>query len=494
MDKDLYDICIIGGGVNGCGIARDAAGRGYKVLLLEKGDLAQGTSSASTKLIHGGLRYLEHYEFNLVAKSLRERDVLKNLAPHIICPMNFVLPHMPHLRPLWLLRAGLWIYDILAAGTSLSKSKLIRFNSSGYINILKKNINKGVRYSDCWVEDARLVVLNAMDAQMRGADIHVNTKCEHIKFKDGVWDITASNGHSYRAQMVVNAAGPWAAKMLEMTNGADKRPLRLVKGSHIVVPRLYDADHAYILQNDDGRIVFTIPFENDFTLVGTTDVDLGSDPEKEISINEIEIKYLCDIVNQYFQKNISPSDRVWDYAGVRPLIDEGDGNASKASRDYKLDMQDINGLSFLSVLGGKLTTYRVLAEEAVDKIDKVFGNAPKHWTAFKKLPGGDIADNDMPRFIREQASYFPFLSQSLISRYAHSYGTCMNILLDGVKSLDDMGRDLGGGVYGRELDYLRIYEFARTGEDVLWRRSKLGLHLDQATQKAVDKYMKEKTA
>lgn len=491
-NKDIFDICVIGGGINGAGIARDAAGRGYRVLLLEKGDLAQATSSASTKLVHGGLRYLEQYEFKLVAKSLREREVLLNLAPHIIHPLKFVMPHVRHLRPLWMIRTGVGIYDLLSRGTSLARSSIIRFDTNEYNGILKKNINKGVAYYDCRTDDARLVVLNVMDAQLRGAHIHTRTSCQSIKRHQDTWRIETSQGDVFQAQMIVNAAGPWAAQIIDNVDGAGKRPLRLSKGSHMVIPRLYRGDHAYILQIADGRIVFTIPYENDYTLVGTTDIDMGHNPDSHVGIDKNEIKYLCDIVNQYFQKNISPADIVWTYAGVRPLIDEATENVSKVSRDYKLDFQDVGGLPLLSVLGGKLTTYRVLAEEAVDKIDTIFGRKSHHWTAHKKLPGGDIEDNNLDNFIRAQCMEFPFLSHALIARYATHYGTCMNIILDGVKSLDDMGRDLGGGVYGRELDYLRAYEFARTGEDVLWRRSKLGLHLDAETQKSITDYMEEK--
>lgn len=491
MDGHFFDICVIGGGINGCGIARDAAGRGYKVLLIEKGDLAQGTSSASSKLIHGGLRYLEHFAFTLVGKSLRERDILRSLAPHIVRPIDFVLPHAPGLRPLWMIRAGLWIYDLLAGNSSLKKSSFIDLNSIYYKNILKNKFKKAIAYSDCFTEDARLVVLNAMDAQMRGAIVRTRTACTHITRQSGEWQVVTDKGETVRAQMIVNAAGPWAARMIDGIDGAQERPLRLVKGSHIVVPRLYHGDHAYILQNEDKRAVFTIPFEAGYTLVGTTDVDIGGDPDQAVAISEDEVAYLCDVVNRHFNTRIAPSDRVWDYAGVRPLIDDGEGNISKASRDYRLDLQKPGGLPLLSVLGGKLTTYRILAQEAVDMIDAQFRKPPHHWTARKTLPGGDIGDDDMDRFVHEQAAEYPYLSQTLIRRYANSYGTCMNIILDGVRGPDDMGCELGGGVYGRELDYLRAYEFAQTGEDVLWRRSKLGLHLDRETQNAIHQYMED---
>lgn len=483
--SDVYDLCIIGGGINGCGIARDAAGRGYKVLLLEMNDLGSGTSSASTKLIHGGLRYLEQYEFALVRKALHERDVLLNLAPHIIRPLRFVLPHAKHLRPFWMLRVGVMIYDFLSGNTKLKKSNKTNINNK----ILKYKFKKGLEYTDCWVEDARLVILNAMDAQLRGAKIMRDTKCLSVKRADQGWVIQTNRGE-FQSQMIVNAAGPWAAQMIEASDGLDKRPLRLVKGSHIIVPKIYRGTECYIVQNDDGRIVFTIPYENDYTLIGTTEQDIGHDPDQAISISEDEISYLIAVIDTYFKTKIHKHDIVSTYSGVRPLMD-GEGDASKVSRDYQIDMQCKDGAHYLSVLGGKITTYRVLAEDVMEKINRVFRNDSKSWTGHEKLPGGDIDGNDVGRFIAEQSIAFPFLSKELIGRYARSYGTCMNIILDGVKSLDDMGRDLGGGVYGRELDYLRAYEFARTVEDVLWRRSKLGLHLDAETIEAVSLYMTE---
>ena len=489
MDKQTFDICIIGGGINGCGIARDAAGRGYKVLLLEKNDLAQATSSASTKLIHGGLRYLEQFEFGLVRKSLKERDVLLNLAPHIIRPMRFILPHAAHLRPLWMIRLGVAIYDFLAGKTSLKKSNKTIIKNK----ILRRKFKKGIEYSDCWVEDSRLVVLNAMDAMARGAKIMTGTECISLKPQDDEWLIETKCGKIFHAQTVINAAGPWASKMMSRAEGVKVKSLRLVKGSHIVIPKLYSESQSYILQNDDGRIVFTIPYENDYTLVGTTDVDIGHDPDKEISIDVNEINYLKSVVKNYFNKNIRDVDMIHTFSGVRPLSDDDEESASKASRDYELDVQNFRGNTILTVLGGKLTTYRILSQQVMDKIDKLFHKESNHWTGLEKLPGGDIKNNDIHQFIDEQCALRPFLSNALIQRYARAYGTCMNIILDGVKSLNDMGREIGGGIYGRELDYLIAYEFAKTADDVLWRRSKLGLHLDNASQKSVAKYMKEHT-
>jgi glycerol-3-phosphate dehydrogenase len=486
MKDTIYDLCIVGGGINGASIARDAAGRGYKVLLLEQNDFASATSSKSTKLVHGGLRYLEHFEFGLVRKALNEREVLLNLAPHIIWPMRFVLPHAPHLRPMWMIRLGLFLYDNIASSITLKKSSKTKINN----DVLNKNFNKGVEYSDCWVEDSRLVILNVMDAKLRGATVLNNTKCTGIQKQDDLWAVQTDNGQ-FQCQMIINAAGPWASDIIENVPDLNDRPLRLVKGSHIIVPKLYNGDEAYILQNDDKRVVFSIPYENDYTLIGTTDVDVGHNPDQEIKIDHNEIKYLIDVINKHFNSQIKQTDIVETYSGVRPLLDEG-GDASKITRDYKLDLQVIDNNSFLSVLGGKITTCRALAQEAVDMVDGVFHKTPHHWTSDEKLPGGDLPDNDFDRFVNEQASEFPFLSRALIKRYARAYGTCMNILMDGVHTLDDMGRDIGGGVYGRELDYLIAYEFARTGDDVLKRRSKLYLHLDKATQKAVDDYMIEK--
>ena len=489
MDKDMFDICIIGGGINGCGIARDAAGRGYKVLLLEKGDLASATSSASTKLIHGGLRYLEQYQFGLVKKALKERDILLNLAPHIIWPMRFILPHAPHLRPLWMIRLGVYLYDFLAYGTSLKKSCKIVIQNK----YLKNKFKTGIEYSDCWVEDSRLVILNAMDAQARGAIIKTNSECKNIAVNNETWVITAKDGTEYRSQMIVNAAGPWASKLMGLSEGILPKSMRLVKGSHIIIPKLYIEPESYILQNDDGRIVFTIPYEDNYTLVGTTDIDVGHDPDIAVKIDDNEKDYLKSIIKKNFNKTIKDIDIIADYSGVRPLIDDGSEEAAYTTRDYDLNIQHVQSLPYLSVLGGKITTYRVLAEQAVDKIDTLFHKTPAPWTSHEKLPGGDIPDNDFNRFVEEQCIEFPFLSKMLIRRYARAYGTCMNIILDGVKSLDDMGAEIGGGIYGRELDYLRAYEFAKTGQDVMKRRSKLYLHLDKETQKAITKYMKDRT-
>ena len=487
MDKSAFDICIIGGGINGCGIARDAVGRGYKVLLIEQGDFASATSSASTKLIHGGLRYLENFEFGLVKKALRERDVLMGMAPHIIWPLQFILPHEPHQRPLWMIRMGLYIYDFLSGKTKLKKS----FKTICNNHILNNNFKKGISYSDCWADDARLVVLNAMDAGARGAVVKTNTQCTSIEREDDEWVIACGKDQKYKAQMIVNASGPWASNVMKMVGEVKPQSLRLVKGSHIIVPKLYKSDECYILQNEDGRIVFTIPYEGDYTLIGTTDVDLGDNPDQKIEISDGEITYLKNVVQKYFKNKIKNIDVVASYAGVRPLADDDAGEAAYATRDYDLNLQHVDGLPFLSVLGGKLTTYRVLAQEVVDKIDRQFHKIPHHWTVGEKLPGGDIEDDDLTRFIREKTIEYPFLSKELIRRYARTYGTCMDIILNRAQSLDDMGADVGGGVYGRELDYLIAYEFAKTGDDVLYRRTKLYLHLDKASQKAVHKYMKD---
>jgi len=454
MDKQTFDICVIGGGINGAGIARDAAGRGYKVLLLEKGDLACATSSASTKLIHGGLRYLEHYEFGLVKKALRERDVLLNLAPHIIWPLRFVLPHAPHLRPLWMIRIGTMIYDFLAGKTTLPKSKKVDVKNK----YLKTQFPKGIEYSDCWVEDSRLVTLNAMDAMARGAMIKTNTECKSIAHDGDHWVVKTKGKREFHAQMIVNAGGPWASKIMGLNDDVKPQALRLVKGSHMVIPKLYAESESYILQNDDERIVFTIPYEGDYTLVGTTDVDMSDNPDQKPELDAVEKKYLKDIVKVYFNKTIKDIDIIHEYSGVRPLMDNEDEEAAYASRDYVLDVQHANGLPFLSVLGGKITTYRVLAEQAMDLIDKQFHKDSKPWTATEKLPGGDIEDNDFDRYVREQCTEYPFLSKSLIHRYARAYGTCMEIILSEVKSLDDMGAEIGGGVYGLTKSDYEIYE------------------------------------
>ncbi len=496
-----YDLVIIGGGINGAGIARDAAGRGMSVLLVEAQDLAGATSSASTKLIHGGLRYLEYFEFRLVREALREREVLLGLAPHIIWPLDFVLPHSGF-RPAWMIRAGLFLYDHLGPLKTLKPSSGLNLKTHEYGQALQDRYKKGFLYSDCWVQDSRLVVLNALDASELGAHIVTRTACTTLKVVDGRWQIELYDTETCEtlvrtASMVVNAAGPWVHAILEGNNLVhEKTPrIRLVKGSHIIVPRIFDGDQAYILQQPDKRIVFAIPYEQKFTLIGTTDIDYTGDPAKA-EIDESEKTYLCDAINRYFKKQINPADIAHTYSGVRPLMDDGKGGASAVTRDYHLDLDMTAGLPMLSVFGGKITTYRRLSEEAVNKLIPHWPKAHESpssqafWTGTMPLPGGDILDGDFDSFLNEQIARYDWLPRDLVTRYARAYGTRMDRMLEGAKDMDSLGRHFGDQVYQVEIDYLVRVEWARTAEDVLWRRSKLGLHVSKQTEENLKKFLK----
>lgn len=482
-----YDLCIIGGGINGAGIARDAAGRGLSVLLVEAQDLAQGTSSASTKLIHGGLRYLEQGEFKLVQESLREREILMGIAPHIIAPMEFVMPHVAGLRPKWMIGLGLWLYDHLAGRKRLSKSSAVSLHDSLLGEPLQKDYRDGFKYADCWTDDARLVVLNAMDAKARGAEILTRTACMQIGMlhDTNFWyvqlkDLSGGDEFQISARMVVNAAGPWVRGLLDASNlaASDTPAVRLVKGSHLIVPRLYSGDHAYILQQPDKRVVFTIPYQQDYTLIGTTDEPFEGDA-MSASISDGEKEYLCAAVNRFFDAQIGPEDARWTYSGVRALFDDGTGEAQKVTRDFRLELDHSRAAPILSVFGGKLTTYRLLAMQAVNKITGRKRNAG--WTAKVPLPGGDIAGGDVAAYRAAQAEKYKFLPEDLLDRYVHTYGTRMDVMLEKANDMKSMGRDFGGGLYGVEVSYLIAHEFAKSAEDILWRRTKLGLHVEKKT-------------
>lgn len=477
----LYDILVVGGGINGVGIARDAAGRGLSVLLCEQDDLGGHTSSASTKLIHGGLRYLEYYEFGLVRKALQEREVLLRAAPHIIRPLRFVMPYNARIRPAWLIRIGLFLYDHLGRRKLLPGSSGLDLRSSVFGQPLRSDLVKGFIYSDAWVDDARLVVLNAMDAVERGARVSTQTRLVAAKRFSDHWEATLQPTQGgpplkVRARTLVNAAGPWAANLLrDCLNIEPKRNLLMAKGSHVVVPRLFDHDHAYILQNPDKRIIFAIPYERDFTLIGTTDVEFAGDPSRpEISADETQ--YLCAMANSYFTRQIAPSDVVWSYSGIRPLLDENAADLSAVTRDYLLEYEVASGRApLLSVLGGKITTYRRLAEEALDMLAPTLGGVRPEWTAGAPLPGGDIINADFGAFLADLRRHYPWLPEFLLSRYARAYGTRIHRLLSGAQRLADLGKDFGDGLLEGEIDYLVKHEWARTAEDILWRRSKLGL-------------------
>ncbi|MEO9903453.1 glycerol-3-phosphate dehydrogenase [Nisaea sp.] len=493
----MYDIAVIGGGINGCGIARDAVGRGYSVCLAEMSDLASGTSSWSTKLIHGGLRYLEHYEFRLVRESLEEREVLWAMAPHIVRPMRFVLPHHSGLRPAWLLRLGLFLYDHLGGRKLLPSTRVLNLTSDEAGEPLKTGFRKGFEYSDCWVDDARLVVLNARDAADRGADIHTRTQVVQAVREDGHWRVTLRDlqtgaERDIEARLLVNAAGPWVDRVLGETFGRNgARNVRLVQGSHIVVPKLYDHDRSYIFQNSDGRIFFAIPYERDFTLIGTTDRDYEGDPAKVVITPE-ESAYLCAAAGEYFKRQVVVEDIVWTYSGVRPLFDDGASKAQEATRDYVLreEGEACDGM-LVNIFGGKLTTYRRLANSVMKKIEAALGSKGPEWSGSEPLPGGDFPVQDFAARLQDLKQKYPFLDDGTALRIERQYGTLTEVILGDAKTLSDLGRDFGGGLMEAEVRYLMNREWAVTAEDILWRRSKLGLRLSKDQADALEVYMTE---
>jgi len=495
-----FDLLVIGGGINGAGIARDAAGRGLSVCLVEKGDLAGATSSASTKLVHGGLRYLEHYEFRLVRESLIERERLLAIAPHIIWPLRFVLPHDAGLRPRWLLRLGLFLYDHLGGRKLLPPARSVDLTRPPHAGVLEKRLRRGFAYSDCWVEDSRLVVLNALDAAERGADIRTRTECTGLERGRETWlaRLTGPEGpQSVTARMVVNAAGPWVDRVLARAlPGRNAAHLRLVKGSHLVFPRLYEGDHCYIFQNRDGRIVFAIPYEEEFTLVGTTDVAFEGDPGA-VAISDAEADYICAAVNEYLGRDVSPGEAAWSYAGVRPLYDDRSDSNSTVTRDYVFELVrgwDGKAPALLSVFGGKITTYRELASEAVRLLVPYLPmlGGPE-WTGAAPLPGGDFGRFDATTLARDLAARYPFLRTREAARLIRLYGTRAVRLLGDATSIADLGEDFGHGLTAAEVDYLMAEEWARTPEDVLWRRTKLGLHFTPDETARLAAYMSERT-
>jgi glycerol-3-phosphate dehydrogenase len=471
MTAVTYDLLIIGGGINGSAIAREASLHGLRVLLVERDDLAGHTSSASTKLIHGGLRYLEYYEFKLVAEALRERERLVKAAPHIIRPLRFVLPQENAVRPWWMVRLGLYLYDFLGGKMTLPRSRGLRKGDTAYSAPLKGG-DRGFVYSDAFVDDARLTVLNAMDAAGNGAEIAVGVALESARRDGNLWRARLSDGREVTAHGMVNAAGPWVHKMLDDLGVEAKSGVRLVKGSHIVVPRLFEGDHAYILQQPDRRIVFAIPYQGDFTEIGTTDIPVDAPEDAKIDANEIA--YLCDAVNRHFIRQITPEDVTSTWSGVRPLYDDGASEAKAVTRDYVLEL-DANGPALLSVFGGKITTARHLAEEALGKLAGPLGFAAQPVTRARAFPGGAIPDFTI--FLAHVRATWPFLGEARSARMAHAYGAMLGEMLAGVKDAAGMGADLGGGLTEIEARWMRTREWARTAEDALMRRSKIGLHL-----------------
>ena len=484
------DLLVIGGGINGAGIARDAAGRGLSVVLCEKGDLAEGTSSRSGKLVHGGLRYLEYYEFRLVREALIEREVLLEAAPHIIWPMRFVLPHSPEQRPAWLLRLGLFLYDHLGGRKRLPGCRRINLRAAPEGRIIKDEFRLGFEYSDCWVDDARLVVLNALDARQRGATVLTRMAAQSARRVDGLWEIdlgedgnAAGAAYRLRARAIVNAAGPWVENVIGRVAGLNsRRRVRLVKGSHIVVKKFWDGPQAYLFQNHDKRVIFVNPYEDDLCLIGTTDVPYAGAAE-DVAIDDAEIDYLLAAVNRYVTHELQRADIRYAYAGVRPLYDDNAANPSAVTRDYVFDTDgDAGRAPLLSVFGGKITTYRKLAEHAMAELAGVFPRMGKAWTARTPLPGGDLPDSDFSGFLATLRRRHAWLPAPLAQHYARLYGTRADSVLDSARSLADLGRHFGGLLYEREARYLREAEWAETADDILLRRTKHGLHLDQAAR------------
>ncbi|WP_313518001.1 glycerol-3-phosphate dehydrogenase [Pseudomonas sp.] len=473
---EVYDVAVIGGGINGVGIAADASGRGLSVFLCERDDLASHTSSASSKLIHGGLRYLEHYEFRLVREALAEREVLLAKAPHIVKPMRFVLPHRPHLRPAWMIRAGLFLYDNLGKREKLPGSRSLRFDAD---SALKPEIKRGFEYSDCWVDDARLVVLNAIAARENGAHIHTRTQALSAQRSNGLWDVELQredgSRFAIRARALVNAAGPWVAKFIgENLKQRSPYGIRLIQGSHVIVPKLYEGEQAFIMQNEDRRIVFAIPYLGRYTMIGTTDREYTGDPAK-VRISDEEIDYVLGVANAHFRKQLTPADVLHTFAGVRPLCNDESDNPSAVTRDYTLSLAaEAHKAPLLSVFGGKLTTYRKLAESAMAQLKPYFPKMGPSWTATATLPGGE--NMSTPQALAKQLQgKVSGLSPALAQRWAQTYGERVWKLLGDARSVTELGADLGRELYTREVDYLRSEEWATQVDDILWRRTKLGL-------------------
>lgn len=500
MSAPLFDLVVVGGGINGAGIARDAAGRGLKVLLVERSDLGAATSSASTKLIHGGLRYLEHYEFRLVRRALAERERLWAIAPHIIWPLRFVLPHRKGLRPAWLLRLGLFLYDHLGGRKRLPATVTRRLRTDPVGRPLRDVSGIGFEYSDCWVQDNRLVVLNARDAAANGADIRVRTSCTAARREADQWQLTLQDEETgyrseVRARAVVNAAGPWVDSFLAGVAGINAAGrARLVQGSHIVVPKLYDHDRCYIFQNPDGRIIFAIPYEDDFTLIGTTDQDYRGDP-KDVKATQAEISYLVKAISSYFQRAVTEDDVVWTYSGVRSLYDDGAANAQETTRDYVLSLDHGPGRApLLSVFGGKITTYRCLAEDALDKLAVLFPDtvARRGWTATRALPGGDFPAGTAGDVARDLRQTYGFLSEREAQRFVRHYGLEARDILGTARRREDLGRAFGGSLTEREVVFLMDREYARAAADIVWRRTKSGLRMTPGEIDALDSFMAER--
>ncbi|WP_338577468.1 glycerol-3-phosphate dehydrogenase [Erwinia sp. E_sp_W01_1] len=486
-EAPLLDLFVIGGGINGAGIARDAAGRNLTVMMCEKDDLAQGTSSRSGKLIHGGLRYLEYYEFRLVREALIEREVLLNSACHIIWPMRFVLPHSPEDRPAWLVRLGLFLYDHLGGRQKLPGTRTLNLKRDPEGAPLLNKYTRGFEYSDCWVDDARLVTLNALDAAERGATILTRTRCLAAVRHTDSWEITLQDGtngttRTVRAKALINAAGPWVLDIIQnVTHTQSSRKVRLVKGSHIIVPKFWEGQQAYLVQNHDKRVIFINPYEGDKALIGTTDIPYDGEAEG-VTADESEIQYLMDAVNRYFKVKLTSEDVLTSFSGVRPLFDDGKGNPSAVTRDYLFDLDSQGGAPLLHVFGGKITTFRKLAEHALQRLSSYFPQMGKDWTRSAVLPGGEIPDADFESFSQQLKMLYPWLPRALRKHYTRLYGARSNVILGKAISLEGLGRHFGGQLYEAEARYLVTHEWAQQAQDILVRRTKHGLHLTQEQQ------------
>ncbi len=489
--NDTFDLVVIGGGINGAGIARDAAGRGLKVLMCEKDDLAQGTSSRSGKLVHGGLRYLEFYEFRLVREALIEREVLLNSASHIIWPMRFVLPHSPNDRPAWLVRLGLFLYDHLGGRKRLPGTRTLNLRRDPEGAPILPEYSKGFEYSDCWVDDARLVAINALDAHERGAEILTRTACVSARREGDVWRVSLKGKTGLRevtAKVLVNAAGPWVSDVLARVAGLNSsRGVRLVKGSHIIVPKFWEGTHAYLVQNHDKRVIFINPYENGTALIGTTDIPYEG-PAEDVKIADVELDYLISAVNRYFKQKLRREDVLHAYSGVRPLFDDGKGNPSAVTRDYVFDLDD-KGAPLLTAFGGKITTFRKLSEHAMRKLSPFFPNMGKDWTSAGILPGGEIPNADYESWVNTLRNDYPFLSSELLQHYGRCYGARTSRVLGKAKSIANLGTHFGAGLYEAEVNYLVEQEWAETAEDILDRRTKLGLRMSKAERHGLECFL-----
>lgn len=494
--EQVFDVAIIGGGINGCGCAADAALRGLSVILFEQDDLASKTSSSSTKLIHGGLRYLEHYEFGLVKKALEERQTLLNLAPYLVHPQSFILPHQKHMRPSWLLRLGLFFYDHLSRKNRLPNCKSIhRTSKNNYFTPLSDSLNRGFLFYDASTDDARLTIINAIQAKNHGASIRPHSAVVHAEAVNNIWQLTIQPTHGSRytvyAKSIINAAGPWVKSIAQITKTSVQKEMTLVKGSHIVVPKLYEEKHAYFLQHEDKRVVFVIPYHG-FSMIGTTDVEYNG-ALKKVDISVDEINYLTSLVNSYFKIQISEKDIINSWSGVRPLLANEGKEAKTLSRDYSYEVTN-SPAPIITIFGGKITTYRQLAEEIINQLSPVFPQMSESQTKTTPLPGATLGAMDFHEYTHYAKEKYYWLNDELLNRYLHSYGSRVEILLAQCNNIESMGKDYGHSLYQVEVDYLILEEWAKESDDILNRRTKLGLTVDSKSKEELKEYLSRFTS